>query len=73
MTRASRRCGAACERMRALLDLWFRGVDDAAPPSITSAFLFTEALHDPLHLECIELARRAEFFFRFVGLAMIAE
>ena len=45
---------------RALLDVWFRAATTLPRPRITSAFLFTEALHDPLQLECIELARRAE-------------
>ena len=35
----------------------FEGSTTLPRPRITSAFKFTEALHDPLQLECIELAR----------------
>ena len=31
-------CGVACERTRALLDVWFRGVDHAAPPTYHESF-----------------------------------
>ena len=51
----------------------FEGSTTLPRPRITRAFQFTEALHDPLQLECIELAPRWKACCRFVGLAMIAE